>query len=140
MPDSSQLSSRKGDHIRINLDQDVQSMITTGLEDYQFIPRALPEVNLQDVDISLTVFGKKLAAPLLISSITGGTAESEQVNRNLAVAAQKCGIAMGVGSQRAGLEKPELSRTFEIRKYVPDGLLFANWGCSAKLRVHGRSL
>lgn len=128
MPDSSQLSARKGDHIRINLDQDVSSAITTGLEDIHFIPHALPELDLSNVDISLPLLGKRLAAPILISSMTGGTAEAEQVNRNLAAAAQECGIAMGVGSQRAALENPELAATFQIRKHAPDILLFANLG------------
>lgn len=128
MPDSTQLSSRKGDHIRINLDQDVQSSITTGLEEYQFIPRALPEIDLPDVSISTSLLGKTLKAPILISSMTGGTKEAEMVNRNLATAAQQCGIAMGVGSQRAALEDPELVSSFLVRKYAPDILLFANLG------------
>ncbi|HEX7555958.1 MAG TPA: hypothetical protein VF338_04990, partial [Leptolinea sp.] len=71
MPDSSLLSSRNGDHIRINLEEDVHSSITTGLEDFQFIPCALPEINLQQVDISLSILEKKLSAPILISSMTG---------------------------------------------------------------------
>jgi len=128
MPDSSPLSSRKGDHIRINLDKDVQSSITTGLEEYRFIPRALPELDLQNVDTSLSILKKKLAAPILISSMTGGTVEAERVNQNLAIAAQECGVAMGVGSQRAALEKPDLVETFLVRKQAPDVLLFANLG------------
>jgi isopentenyl-diphosphate delta-isomerase len=128
MPDSSQLSSRKGDHIRINLDHDVRSGIGTGLDEYQFIPRALPELDLRDVDTSLSLLGKTLKAPILISSMTGGTAAAESVNINLAVAAQHCGIAMGVGSQRAALENPKLTATFLVRKQAPDVLLFANLG------------
>jgi isopentenyl-diphosphate Delta-isomerase len=128
MPDSSPLSSRKGDHIRINLDKDVQSSITTGLEEYRFIPRALPELDLQNVDTLLSIFSKKLSSPILISSMTGGTVEAERVNRNLAIAAQECGVAMGVGSQRAALEKTDLVETFLVRKQAPDVLLFANLG------------
>jgi len=128
MPDSSLLSSRKGDHIRINLDENVHSSITTGLEAYQFIPKAIPEINLEDVDISQMLLMKKLHAPILISSMTGGTPEAEKVNRNLAVAARECGVAIGVGSQRAAIENPALAKTFSIRAYAPDALLFANLG------------
>ncbi|NMB53648.1 MAG: type 2 isopentenyl-diphosphate Delta-isomerase [Leptolinea sp.] len=128
MPDSSPLSSRKGDHIRINLDRDVQSGITSGLDAYQFISRALPEIDLEDVNTGLTVLKKTLKAPILISSMTGGNSEAEKVNRNLATAAQHCGVAMGVGSMRAALEEPDLVSTFLVRKEVPDILLFANLG------------
>ncbi len=128
MPDSTQLSSRKGDHIRINLIQDVQSSIRTGLDEYQFMPRALPEIDLCEVDTSLTLMGKTLKAPILISSMTGGTKEAEKVNQNLATAAQYCGIAMGVGSQRAALEDDRLVSSFLVRKQAPDILLFANLG------------
>jgi isopentenyl-diphosphate delta-isomerase len=122
------ISARKSDHIRINLEQDVRSGLTTGLERYRFIHRALPELNLQDVDLSLELFGKKLSAPLLISSMTGGTQEAAQINRTLAAAAQETGIAMGVGSQRAAIENPELAATYQVRQAGGDMLLFANLG------------
>jgi isopentenyl-diphosphate delta-isomerase len=69
------ISSRKSDHIRINLEEDVRSTLTTGLERYRFRHQALPEINLEEIDLSLSLFGKKLNAPFLISSMTGGTAE-----------------------------------------------------------------
>lgn len=122
------ISSRKSDHIRINLEEDVQSGLTTGLEHYRFAHRALPEINLEEVDLSLSLFGKQLGAPLLISSMTGGTAEAEAINRNLALAAQETHIAIGVGSMRAAIEHPELASTFQIRRFAPDVLLFANLG------------
>ena len=122
------IGNRKADHIRINLEEDVRSRLTTGLERYRFIHQALPELNLEEVDTRVTVFGKTLAAPLLISSMTGGTREAEAINRHLALAAQETGIAMGVGSQRAALEHPELTPTFQVRRYAPDILLFANLG------------
>ncbi len=128
MPDSSNVSSRKGDHIRINLDRDVKSSISTGLERFRFIPRALPEIDLDDVDTTLQLLGRDLRAPLLISSMTGGLPEAEKVNRNLSEAAQECRVAMGVGSQRAALEHPELVRTFKVRDIAPDVLMFANLG------------
>jgi isopentenyl-diphosphate Delta-isomerase len=128
MPKVTPTSLRKADHIRINLEEDVGSGLTTGLEKYRFIHQPLPELNLEDVDLSLQLFGKHLQAPLLISSMTGGTAEASAINRNLALAAQKTGIAMGLGSLRAALEQPELALTFQVRQAAPDILLFANLG------------
>ena len=120
---------RKADHIRINLDQDVDfSNLTTGLENYRFVHQALPEMNLDDVDASVTLFGKHLQAPLLISSMTGGTAQAERINLHLAEAAETAGIAMGLGSQRAGLEESEQAATFQVRRVAPNILLFANLG------------
>jgi isopentenyl-diphosphate delta-isomerase len=128
MPKVTQTSSRKADHIRINLDEDVRSGLTTGLEHYHFTHQALPELNLEEIDIGLTLFGRELNAPILISSMTGGTSEAEKINRNLAESAQITGIAMGLGSQRAALENPELTSTFQVRNTAPDILLFANLG------------
>lgn len=128
MSEVTPIGNRKADHIRINLEEDVRSRLTTGLERYRFVHQALPELDLEAVDTSVTVFGKRLQAPLLISSMTGGTAEAEVLNRRLALAAQETGIAMGVGSQRAALEHPELATTFQVRRYAPDILLFANLG------------
>ncbi|MBL8088779.1 MAG: type 2 isopentenyl-diphosphate Delta-isomerase [Anaerolineales bacterium] len=122
------IDQRKADHIKINLEQDVRSALTSGLENYHFIHEALPEVDLNRLDTSLNLFAKKLSSPILISSMTGGTSEAETINLRLAEAAQECGIAMGVGSQRAAIEHPEQARTFQVRKVAPDILLFANLG------------
>lgn len=121
-------SLRKSEHIRINLEEDVRSGLTTGLENYRFIHQPLPELDLSEVDLSQSLFGKRLAAPILISSMTGGTGEAQAINRTLAAAAQESGIAMGVGSQRAALEDEVLAATFQVRKDAPDILLFANLG------------
>ena len=123
-----QISRRKADHIRINLEENVRSGLTTGLERYHFIHQALPELNLNDIDTGLTLFGKRLNAPILISSMTGGTPKAAAINRRLAEAAQATGIAMGLGSQRAAIEEPELAATFQVRGVAPDILLFANLG------------
>ncbi len=122
------IDQRKADHIKINLEQDVRSALTTGLENYHFTHEALPELNLNRLDTTLSLFGRRLAAPLLISSMTGGTAEAETINLRLAEAAQQTGIAMGVGSQRAAIEHPEQAKTFQVRRAAPDILLFANLG------------
>lgn len=122
------ITSRKSDHIKINLEHDVQSGLTTGLERYRFIHQALPELNLKDVSTSLRLFGRQLKSPILISSMTGGTAEAAQINLKLAEAAQHSRIAMGLGSQRAAIAHPELASTFQVRQIAPDILLFANLG------------
>jgi len=119
---------RKKDHIAINLNKDVNSAISTGLEKYQLQHCALPELDLTEVDTSLTLFGKNLAFPILISSMTGGTEEAEKINRNLAVCAQSLKFSMGIGSQRAGLENDVSMKSFKVRQYAPDILLFANLG------------
>jgi len=122
------IDQRKADHIKINLEQDVRSALTSGLEKYRFIHEALPELDLNRIDTSLSLFGKQLTAPILVSSMTGGTSEAETINLRLAEAAQECGIPMGVGSQRAAIENPEQARTFQVRRVAPDILLFANLG------------
>ncbi len=122
------IDQRKADHIKINLEQDVRSALTTGLEHYHFIHEALPELDLNRIDTTLSLFGKTLASPTLVSSMTGGTDEAETINLRLAEAAQECGVAMGVGSQRAAIEHPEQARTFQVRRVAPDILLFANLG------------
>ncbi len=128
MKKDTELVNRKADHIKINLEQDVRSAWTTGLEQVYFIHEALPELDLEQVDTHLTLFGRSLSAPILISSMTGGTTEAETLNLRLAEAAQNVGVAMGVGSQRAALEHPELVSTFQVRRVAPDILLFANLG------------
>jgi isopentenyl-diphosphate delta-isomerase len=123
------IDQRKADHIRINLEEQVSfPTLTTGLERYRFVHQALPELNLGAIDTQTTVFGKRLAAPVLVSSMTGGTAEAQRINRNLAEAAQAQRLAMGLGSQRAGLERDATRATFRVRDVAPDILLFANLG------------
>ena len=123
------INQRKADHIRINLEEDVAfPSLTTGLEQYRFVHQALPELNLNEVDTSVEVFGKRLAAPILVSSMTGGTEQARQINRTLAAAAEQQGLAMGLGSQRAGIERPETVATFRVRDIAPNLLLFANLG------------
>ncbi len=124
-----QHAQRKADHIRINLEEDVSfPNLTTGLERYRLVHQALPELDLDQVRMDIEVLDKVLQAPLLISSMTGGTPEAERINLNLAEAAEAAGIAMGLGSQRVALEQPEHARTFQVRRVAPNMLLFANLG------------
>jgi isopentenyl-diphosphate Delta-isomerase len=128
MKEVTHISSRKADHIKINLEENVRSGLTTGLENYHFTHRALPEIDLDTIELKQILFSRQVRAPILISSMTGGTEQASNINRVLAEAAQITGIAMGVGSQRVGLDHPELASTFAIRKFAPDALLFANLG------------
>ncbi|TVR22239.1 MAG: type 2 isopentenyl-diphosphate Delta-isomerase [Anaerolineaceae bacterium] len=121
--------TRKVDHIRINLEENVQfPRLKTGLDDFRFIHDALPELNLDDIDTSVELFGKTLKSPLLISSMTGGTELARRINRNLAEAAQVHNIAMGLGSQRAAIEDDLLAESYNVRDIAPDIVLFANVG------------
>ena len=128
MQTNSKIESRKAEHLTINLEKDVQSGLQNGLEVYQLIHHALPELDLADIRCETTIFERELAIPLLISSMTGGTEQAANLNKRLAAAAQTYGLAMGVGSQRVGLEHPELMHTFKVRDLAPDILLFANLG------------
>jgi len=121
--------SRKVDHIKINLERDVQfPRLTTGLERYRLLHNAIPEVDLAQVDSSLTLFGKRLKSPIFISSMTGGASLASRLNRTLAEAAETHGLAIGVGSQRAAIEDPSLAASYNIRDVAPNVLLFANIG------------
>ena len=83
------INQRKADHVRINLEENVQfPNLTTGLEWYRFVHQALPELDLPEIDTSVIVLGKRVAAPILVSSMTGGTDQAGFINRNLAEAAQ----------------------------------------------------
>ena len=120
---------RKADHIRINIEEDVAFKgLTTGFEDYFFMHEALPDLALDDVDTGCTIFNRPLNTPLLISSMTGGTAEAREINRILAQAAQEVGMAMGLGSMRAAIEDSSLEYTYKVRDVAPDIPLFANLG------------
>jgi isopentenyl-diphosphate delta-isomerase len=122
------IRARKGDHIRINLEEDVLSHLKNGFEQFRFIHEALPELDFNKIDSTQELFGKKIILPFLVSSMTGGTEQAAEINKALAIISQKYGMVMGVGSQRAAIQNPVLSETFQIRKFAPDILLFANLG------------
>jgi len=120
---------RKRDHLRIVRGEDVNAKgVTSGWTRYRFRHIAMPELNLREIDTGTTFLGKRLNAPLLISSMTGGTDEAEAINLQLAEAAEHAGVAMGVGSQRAALNNPALERTYAIRRVAPATVLLANLG------------
>ncbi len=131
---------RKGDHIRICLANKAQAKnATAGFEDIQLIHRALPEVNKKKIDLSTTFLGKKFSAPIIVGAMTGGTAQAIKINASIAEAVENLGLGMGVGSQRAAIEKKELEKTYSVaRKKAPHAFLIANIG-GVQL-VHGYGL
>ena len=121
--------TRKADHLRICLEDDVQFRnLTNGLDNYRFEHCCLPELDFTEVDLTSKFLNKTLQAPILISSMTGGTEQAKTINYRLAVAAQKHGLAMGVGSQRIAVENPDTAHTFAVRSLAPDAILLANLG------------
>ena len=123
-------TKRKAEHIRISLNQHVQTKrTTTGFEDVHFIHRALPEIDKQKIDLSTKIFNHRLAAPIIVGAITGGTPEATKINAAIAEAVEELGLGMGVGSQRAAIEDEKLEKTFAIaRKKAPNAFLIANIG------------
>lgn len=120
---------RKIEHLEICLDtKSVTPSSGTGLDRYHFVHNALPELDIDELDLSTTFLGKRLKAPILISSMTGGFDLARKLNRNLAAAAQELGLAMGVGSQRVALEEPSAADSFQVRDVAPDILLLGNLG------------
>lgn len=127
MPTPGGGAGAKDRHVEVCLTEDVESTITTGFEDYT-LDGALPDVDFDEIDTGVTVFGRRLATPLLISSMTGGGQRSGEVNRRLAAAAQQRGLGMAVGSQKLMLRDPSARASFQVRDVAPDILLFADLG------------
>lgn len=118
---------RKLEHIRLALEERMQ-LGRSFFDDYRFEHAALPEIDLAAIDTGVDFLGKRLAAPLLISSMTGGTETAGRINRNLAAGAERAGVAVGVGSQRKALEDPAKADTFRVREVAPTAVLLANLG------------
>ncbi|MBL7159549.1 type 2 isopentenyl-diphosphate Delta-isomerase [Candidatus Microgenomates bacterium] len=113
------LAKKKDKQLEVCLEEDVGMDVFNGFEKYQFVHQALPEIDFAEIDTSINFLGKKLFAPILISSMTGGTASAGMINQNLAKAAQKTGVAMGVGSQRVALQ-PQDFKHKEQNDYKQD--------------------
>ncbi len=125
----SDIGKRKADHLALcSTDEVAFRGRTTLLEQVELIHDSLPELSTSDLDPSVTLFGKKLRAPILIAAMTGGTEEAAQVNHTLAKIADRRGYAFGLGSQRAMQKVPESAWTYDVRKLAPSVLLFGNVG------------
>ncbi len=118
---------RKLEHIQLALERRMQHE-SRFFDRYAFVHEALPDADLAEVDTAVAFLGKPLAAPLLVSCMTGGTDSASAINRNLAIAAERAGIALGVGSQRKALEDAATAATFAVRDLAPTVPLLANLG------------
>lgn len=128
--------NRKMEHVKICLEEEVEST-HSGFEDVTLIHNALPDLNFGDVNTDLTLFDKKLNAPLLIASMTGGHKDTIEINKNLAIAVEELGLGIGVGSQRAAIENEDLAESFTVvRDNAPNALVYANVGLP-QIMEHG---
>ncbi|MCS7069528.1 MAG: type 2 isopentenyl-diphosphate Delta-isomerase [Meiothermus sp.] len=129
MSETPDIQTRKRKHLEVCLEGPVAyTRLTTGLERYRLRYRALPEMALQDVDLSTEFLGKPLRAPFLIGAMTGGEAHGARINRALAQAAEQLGVGMMLGSQRVMLERPQARASFQVREVAPTTLLIGNLG------------
>ncbi len=123
------ISERKADHIELAAKGDVGFQQTTTLfECVRFVHQALPELSANDIDTSLSLFGKELRAPLVIASMTGGVDKAEAINRELAALAEARGYGFGLGSQRAMHLDASKGSTYHVREVAPTVLVLGNLG------------
>lgn len=126
---SEEVKQRKAEHVSISLANDISAPQAASWADVALVHRALPEVDLDDIDTSVEFLGKRLRHPIFVSSLTGGHPDVAAINERLAAVAEEYGLAMGVGSQRAALVTPELARTYAVvRQRAPHAFLIANVG------------
>ncbi len=127
--DDSGIAKRKADHIAVAASGQADFRHTrTLLEDVRLVHQALPERHVDEVDLAVTLAGRRLAAPVVVAGMTGGTDEARTINRDLARAADLLGLAFGLGSQRAMAVHPELTDTFSVRDVAPNVFLMGNLG------------
>lgn len=137
MSGEEQTRNRKEEHVDICRDESVQAR-RRYWDDVALVHSALPELDIGDIDLSLTLFGKRLEAPIIIAAMTGGYPGAREINRNLAKAASECGVGLGVGSQRAALEDPGQQGTFSIVKEYRPPLVIGNVGAPQLIKQRGR--
>jgi isopentenyl-diphosphate delta-isomerase len=125
----SDIRKRKADHLALCATDEVAFRErTTLLECVELVHDSLPELSMDELDISVTMFGKRLRAPILIAAMTGGTDAAGAVNHTLAKIADRRGYAFGLGSQRAMQREPSTAWTYDVRKVAPHTVIFGNVG------------
>src|SRR3989442_2793469 len=131
MSEAEEIARRKGEHLKLAAEADVETRTPAGWDDVHIVHDALPDLDAAEVDLVVSFLGRKLALPLVISGMTGGHGRALAVNDLLARVAEKRGIAMGVGSQRAALRDPMLVPTYSVvRESAPTAFIIANVGIS----------
>jgi isopentenyl-diphosphate Delta-isomerase len=134
-----EIMRRKGEHLELALEGAPESAPGPGWADLRLVHEALPELDLEEVDLTVELLGRRLAAPLVIAGMTGGHEQAREINTTLARAAERHGLAMGLGSQRAALERPELEGTYRVaREGAPSAFLIANLGAAQLVAQPGR--
>jgi isopentenyl-diphosphate delta-isomerase len=124
-----QIPQRTDDHVRNGQAEAVESGASTGLGGYRLDYDGLPEVDLDDIDLSVSLFGKTLSGPILIGSMTGGSDWAGELNHRIARVAARLGLGMGLGSQRAMLKDASVTKSFAVKESAPDlPLLLGNIG------------
>lgn len=130
--------ARKLEHVRVTLERDVEARESTLLEYVRVVHNPMPEIDLREVDTSVSLFGKRLDAPIMITGMTGGHPDVAWINAALARVAERQRIAIGVGSQRAAIENPELEYTYKVvRDNAPSTVVVANLGAPQLARGYG---
>ncbi len=122
------IRSRKEDHVRIVRDLDVQYVKSSGFEDVEFLHNCMPEFDFEKIDTSQYIFKRKISAPILIDSMTGGYEGAEKINRTLVTAASSHNIPFSFGSMRAMIKNPKMAKTFNFRYLAPDIPIIGNLG------------
>jgi len=134
------IENRKDEHIKIAASNDVEEGNSL-FDEVQLVHNALPEIDFDDVNPSVSIFGKRLSFPFIIGALTGGTETAERINGTLARAAEEFGIGMYVGSQRVAIVRPETARSFRVVKdNAPSALKIANLGAPQVSRLSEREL
>jgi isopentenyl-diphosphate Delta-isomerase len=137
----SEIVDRKRSHFDLCAHHDIEFRNkTTWLEYVDLVHQPLTETSLEGIDLSVTMLGKRLNYPIIITGMTGGTEEVGRFNREVAALADRMGIGFGVGSQRVMLRYPELKKTFEVRDLAPNLLLLGNIGIAQARELETRDV
>jgi isopentenyl-diphosphate delta-isomerase len=136
----SDIKARKADHIALcETDEVAFQQKTNLLDDLELVHDALPELHLDEVDLSTTFAGKALKAPLIIAAMTGGVERAATINRDMATIAERYGIGFGFGSQRPLLEQG-ITLGYEVREQAPTALVLGNIGVVQAARASSERL
>ena len=122
------IAGRKADHLELSAEADVGYRRSTLLDCVEFIHDALPELDFDELDVSTTILGKTLRAPIVIAAMTGGTERGKVINTGLARVAEEMGLGFGLGSQRSMLLDPTTADSFQMRAIAPSTLILGNIG------------